>query len=523
MANISISTIPFEILLAIAEELSADDLLSFRQTCKSLSGGLKISHLRKLFGVRKYYISAIDLGALLRFSQHPSGANIYLKHLIIDFASPYLKVTPFLGKQILPRCRWTTLLDEETARRFETECSEELKGVSIRFSRGGNGQNTGALLAQAFQNFPNLERIECQRSYSPDRSVPSGVVAAHYPKQCGSPDQKLLFLDFFHNYGGTLHTFPIQMYSHLFFALGQITSPLKHLDHKAQHDWLKISWFTKSRDSLPHFKKAFSRLQTFQFFVQGVADDDTHQAQESSKTHLENFSLFLREAMPNLQECSFTNDYLYKTSAFGNSLWKNRHPFLMPTFLMDPPLFFQNLRKVEFCSQVFIEDELKAFLTNHKALRCVSLQACRLQSEHQIWSSLFELLATDLSLLSFGFDGTETTCFIFDDEFPRAKSVPHFDVHGDVRTEDHYCELLRVYMGKPGGPRVDFQTAMAVVKRLEQTYILNSTGVYPGLEGWDAQVFRFEEWYYDRIAMELVTVYLAELGMCELPERKFHP
>ncbi|KAF3933794.1 hypothetical protein ABW20_dc0103699 [Dactylellina cionopaga] len=147
-------------------------------------------------------------------------------------------------------------------------------------------------------------------------------------------------------------------------------------------------------------------------------------------------------------------------------------------------LQFTSLRKLHLDTHALLEGDLRGFLLSHKeTLRHVSLHNCLLQqSDDQIWSNIFKLLQSDLSLETFEYDvdpnprNSESHSAEF---FYQIKYVSWFRVYGDVRTNAHQCELLPKEMKSENAHRIKFGDAILVITKLEDMILESPTMEVP--------------------------------------------
>ncbi|KAK6542422.1 hypothetical protein TWF694_006377 [Orbilia ellipsospora] len=86
----AIASLPAELIDQIGSYLISDDLLALRMTCNSLDALARESHLDSLYRVRTLYPVPASLENLIKISQHPSGVNERVRHLVISVSSPHV-------------------------------------------------------------------------------------------------------------------------------------------------------------------------------------------------------------------------------------------------------------------------------------------------------------------------------------------------------------------------------------------------------------------------------------------------
>ncbi|KAK6342156.1 hypothetical protein TWF730_001635 [Orbilia blumenaviensis] len=90
----SISSIPPELLLLVAEDLENHDLLSLRRACRDLNAKLRDLHLNAVYHTQRIYLVPGFLENLIAFSTEPSAQNTRAHELRICFQMPYLGSVP---------------------------------------------------------------------------------------------------------------------------------------------------------------------------------------------------------------------------------------------------------------------------------------------------------------------------------------------------------------------------------------------------------------------------------------------
>ncbi|KAF3923361.1 hypothetical protein ABW21_db0204436 [Orbilia brochopaga] len=140
---------------------------------------------------------------------------------------------------------------------------------------------------------------------------------------------------------------------------------------------------------------------------------------------------------------------------------------------------FRYLRKLHLDTLVFDEHELKSFLLRHQSsLRHLTLHRCLLHSPYQTWSRVFQFVGTELSLQVFEYEIVSWAAAIVDADRLNwlwvIKVIPWFRFYGDVKANGECCELLSKETALNGDPpyKVNFTNALAVVRRLEDMFIL---------------------------------------------------
>ncbi|KAF3930160.1 hypothetical protein ABW19_dt0209428 [Dactylella cylindrospora] len=468
----SIGTLPLELFYIIASFLSNEDLLAIRQVSKRLYTKAQEPHLERIFGTRKYFGTVPDLDALITFSQHPSKANLWLKNLKIDLSLPYIRSDDRWAISPMDLARIHGKYTHHKRWALDRVCGEN-------WMRHENALADKSMLTKmyiAFQNLPNLQRIEFCSS-RPRTAIPGRVVLAHYPELSVLPiaDYMMDVYRLRERYSAPAESIG-ELFGYTISALLGTPNELRaiRIDDTCKdiRQCVDISWFHANRHSFPHLKEAFKNLREIEL---ATSTDLTYYGEgyKELSDSLTSFDLFLRDVIPHIRSFSLCSSTIEGVDRMGNTPYHldGRYPFYAPMMLLNPPLRFPNIRKLHFQVLAFSEGEIKNFLILHKdTLREVAFTNCLLQSKYQIWSRIFSLLETDLTLQTFEYDHALNDAFI-NDEYPDVKAIPWFRVYGDVRKENHYCSMYpKTELNRPFAA-INFKKAMTLVYELEEAVI----------------------------------------------------
>ncbi|KAF3930055.1 hypothetical protein ABW19_dt0203436 [Dactylella cylindrospora] len=478
----TLSTIPLEIYLLITFYLSSADLLSLRLCSKGLNSRTEDDHLEKLFGARRYFMSEVDLNALVRFARHPSKKASRLKTLTLDMATPYLpEPNSFMNREMSP-----AKFSEEFTEIFYLRDRRGVQSTLAREFRMWNESRDSTLVAIALQHLPNLETIEIKMSEVSD--IPARIVASHFPEIRDS-DKWDRFLQLYRTEGRGLrrdHSFERQL-SLMIFGLMQAEVRPKTIRLLPGHPLLSIglNWFADEEgwDVWPEWKPVFRDLETLGLNLTVPVETRNLDPVGDTKSNQMYLSRFLREVVPGVRTLSLHGNRIMDVGVVNREIgfffagdrtpWDEKYESYAPAIIMDDPktmLRIPSVHTLTLSNMAFIAGELVNFLRSHRSsLRQLNLHNCLLQKKIQVWSPVFETLAYSLDLQSFRYE----TCFV-ESGAKGIKAIPWFRVYGNVREDGHYCELYP--RGATTGARVraNFQTSLSVIQKLERDLIANS-------------------------------------------------
>ncbi|KAK6532963.1 hypothetical protein TWF281_007130 [Arthrobotrys megalospora] len=464
----TLAALPTEVFGQIASHLPRKSQLLLRQCSKPFE---RMSDNDMLFKTQRYYHSIIDCQALVAFATDPAHANARrrCKTLVIDSFSPdSMKI----------RCKVS---------------SESTITVQLTTPRLEN-RRIIELLTTALDNLPSLECIEFS-AVTNAQSIPIAIFQSHYPSLGLDLRDEQLAKEFRLGYRkAKAYEDPPEdeTFRNTMEAVAQSFCQLKAIRFPELTDLSRWEWegiYSMSRGNNPttqwfcdegRMERLQPRLQSLkklELSIRARSDSDHHDVTRDFENARPGMRRFL-ETMPNVEELRLKVGHLSRLNVPPSRRRKPPRPF--PTNPIDVgSLKFRNLRILSLMEQAFVESELSAFLTSHKdILRKVELTNCVLHSEYQIWSGIFKLLETDLSLWSFEFQTGYPRMDYYAME--QLRIVPWFRVYGNVRTQDHRCELFPKDEGHRtvNRQRISFEQAMQVVTRLEDKIILeNDTGL----------------------------------------------
>ncbi|KAK6504172.1 hypothetical protein TWF506_002380 [Arthrobotrys conoides] len=484
----TLSSLPNEVFNEIVNHLPRKSQLLLRLCSKTLESK---SDNDKLFRTQRYYHSAVDLKGLVSFSTDPVHeiARNRCKTLVLDTFSPRTSMKI--------RCK--------------TQCEEgengekKMKTIAVTTDKLA-GERAIGLLTTALNNLPNLEAVEVVTTKD-IVDVPDSILQAHYPDlgfdirvgKHGKWFKKAYrrAMEHVEVYPRENHTFP-----NILAAISQSTWDPKILRFPELTDarrwiWksqslesaymhsngLSLRWFSNELDNPTFAEGLQSRLRGVKKLELPlwIGDD------EGSEISLNEVYTALRDArrgltkvlemVPEVEELRIKVGGLPRFNILdiaGTVIW---HPAVFPQNPVDVAVLkFNNLRILSLFEQAFVEDELKSFLISHKTtLRRIELINCVLHSQQQLWSNIFNLLKSHLSLWSFEFH-TEYPK-ITSQTSEQLRTIPWFRVYGNIRTPNHRCELFPKhddsYKQENKHP-ITFDQALQVVTILEHKIVLEN-------------------------------------------------
>ncbi|KAF3277150.1 hypothetical protein TWF132_001787 [Orbilia oligospora] len=472
----TLSSLPNEVFNEIVGHLPRKSQLLLRQCSKTLEAK---SDKDTLFRTQRYYHSIIDIKNLVAFSTDPAhdNARARCKTLVLDTFSP---------SSMKIRCKIRLENGEKT-----------MQTIAISTPKF-NTHQVVELLTTALDNLPNLECIEFMTT--PDvGDVPNAILQTHYPGlgfDIREEKPGKWFKNAYRN--ATAHAYPHenQTFANAMAAISRSNWQPKVIRFPELTDVRRWTW--KSQSSKRYMPSNGPSLEWFVYTDDRILEalrprlqnlrkleiplflgdsdeydyepDETREDLMKARPEVTNFL----QMVPNLEELRFKVGSLIRINTPDDSGgWV---PLQFPINPVDVgSLRFNNLRILSLLEQAFVEDELKTFLTYHKnTLRKIELINCVLHSPHQLWSGIFELIRTDLTLWSFEFHTEYPKMHQHTTEHLRI--VPWFRVYGNVRTADHRCELFPKYEShkQENTHRIDFDQAMQVVTILEYKVVLEN-------------------------------------------------
>ncbi|KAF3901813.1 hypothetical protein AA313_de0206520 [Arthrobotrys entomopaga] len=173
----SIAAFPAELIDQIASDLTSDDLLAFRMTCKTLNNLTRESHLDSLYRVRTIYPVPASLENLMKISQHPSGANERVRHLIMSVCSPHGDTSRYTAFN-MPVAGDIGIL--KAVKKLSDAHNDESTGT---FKNGGQAY----LLTAALLSLPNI----CKISFKTQKTLKRHEFNLLYPSLGFKPGKRL--------------------------------------------------------------------------------------------------------------------------------------------------------------------------------------------------------------------------------------------------------------------------------------------------------------------------------------------
>ncbi|CZR62122.1 uncharacterized protein PAC_12019 [Phialocephala subalpina] len=153
-AQSPLTSIPLEVLLQVTSHLTTPEYGSLRRTCKAIEASLFNAFSREFFTKRQFMLTEFSLQALVDISK--SRLSTSMKHVILGLERPYSNsfshITRPSGNQTDPDLQQNGLL-------------QEYVGHMVLISTGQDVE----MLAEAFSNLGNLDRIEIRDFYSRTR------------------------------------------------------------------------------------------------------------------------------------------------------------------------------------------------------------------------------------------------------------------------------------------------------------------------------------------------------------------
>ncbi|KAK6520789.1 hypothetical protein TWF506_001034 [Arthrobotrys conoides] len=455
MATLSIT--PTELFLVISRYLSVDDLRNLYLVSRSIYKKIEAIFFERIFRRQKYYTTAVDSKALLDFSRHPRGLNIYLKHLVIDLFVPYYEIEiPLDEIRSLPiQTQITTWKVQEICRREKETYQFDISEKRL--------QNYHETLCAAISNFPNLEVIDFVRTSASDMTLRS--LRIHFPKQLFGPDIFPVFRDRFLNSGLENHFLDLgnayvevmksvaEEYLHKLREINICSDGLQLIDS------LGGTTFQNFLQDIPKYCRALRSLRKLEIRLQSPLHTDCRNSPLRVTRAAEDITRFIAEIVPQLDTLVYKSRDIPVVQGQRNeditAEYKKYALYVPSICLSEPTLYFPNIKILHFEYQSFIQPELSEFLTSHKqTLRDLTLKQCLFQTASQQWSSVFQLLQSELSLTRFFFDGLK--------QYNRHRCIPWLQIHGSIRSGCYQCELV------PGATgNLDFGTAMYLIQDAE--------------------------------------------------------
>ncbi|KAK6543002.1 hypothetical protein TWF694_006933 [Orbilia ellipsospora] len=481
----NIQSLPLEIFLEITEYLSPKELLALRQCSKVLDHKTKDTHLKRIYHTQRYYLTLNDLEALLRLARTRPSVTSRLKHLILEYSIPYIVVDRNHGGKIFDQTenKYKPQWPPEWHRQFSEICESALWDYWATIST----KVYNARLPRIFSKLPNLETIEFRNTYNGD--IPTNIILSHYPKiRPLGDDLEAAFVRFYRRFSRPVASARSGPFESVMRGL-ESTPQLRlkeirfHENCRSTFRGIPLYWFDKNMPKVTFWQTIMQNLKVFDVYIGTITNltsmvDDTPRAQRAVAS-------FLDAAGPAIEELSIVAGGVNSISRIRDC-WQGRYPLYTPNILLDTCIpHFSHLRKLSLVNHIFPELHLKTLLLNHKdTLRSLYLVNCLLLGQHQFWSRIFRLLESDLTLHTFEYEATgfphlpflNTVTQIPSDEwFCMEKFIPWFRVYGDVRTDNHRCELLpKDLPGLKKSPYyrgMSYPTAMGIIDILEREYI----------------------------------------------------
>ncbi|KAK6342151.1 hypothetical protein TWF730_001630 [Orbilia blumenaviensis] len=437
-----ILSVPLEVLFLIVGHLGADDLKSLRLACRELNGKTAGVHVEALFKCRTYFATIPDLEALLELTRHPSGANLRLKHLQIDVASPYVHIRPNLLLNSLGDD------DDEEELRPPKLFNRTCFAYDCHNFEGLKQSEDQALIFAALQNLPNLEVIE----FVDRHGIPSEkALAKHYPLSA-APEYKEQFIAFYKDHAVR------QRRDRMTILLFYVMAALKHapcrikeiLVDNPRHGYMytSLGWFDSHRRHISRLAAPLENLKVLEMNLcypwppEDHRDFDEFGPIKLTEGELKCLPEFLTNTVPNVEKLR-----LNFAEILPELNTNNLHVWIRPEGRRYEPTFFlkkmeiklPRIKRLELIGIPFVPDELiEILLRPHKAtLRHLLLEDCVLQETPQCWSTIFSLLKGELTLETFSFH-TKTV----DRRISLVGKMPHlFKVQGHVNDSKHKCEV----------------------------------------------------------------------------------
>ncbi|EPS37902.1 hypothetical protein H072_8373 [Dactylellina haptotyla CBS 200.50] len=494
----AIESIPLEVLFEITAPLSTVETLALRMCSRTLNNKLEEIHLEKLFHTRTYLRTVVDLDALLCLTRNDT-ARPRLKHLILDNTPPFIipgelpeKLIDLQNNSVNP---WKNLFDSD----FPDMCAQERNAhvSSIK-------ENVDlALLTSALNCLPNLEIIEIQNSGA--SALPAKLILSHYPDlSVNEQPIKDAFLEFWHAFPRDQY-FPKDntLFDNIMFGLKFARNNLKqirfHENCHSAHTRISLKWFNKTRWQFNRLQPVLKNLKILDLNISSRTHFGNILRSGNKKYHIPTSQRaliqFVETVTPQVEELSIIADGIDTVQKVGD-FWKGAYSKYAPNIFLTNMDKLSCLKKLTLCNHAFHEAELRNLLLAHKdTLRQLFLTNCIYFSNPQIWSSMFRLLESDLSLEKLeyeatGFPQVSTIVAQWREWYHLEKFVPWFRVYGDVRKDNHWCEVLPKEMMKLKGAgglwRFKFKDAMQIVRLLERD-IRNSMDSMANIpEGYDS-------------------------------------
>ncbi|EPS35391.1 hypothetical protein H072_11253 [Dactylellina haptotyla CBS 200.50] len=463
----ALASVPLEVLFLVTAYLPIEDIKSLRFTCKELHERAQPAYNDELYGRRTYFATIPDLQALLNFTKHPSKANLRLKHLRLDVASPYIHIRPSLFRTIL----------EEDPKELKPPELFHREGFIVHNSHFEALEQTEdqALLFAALQNLPNLEIIEFV-----DRPGPPSEksLAMHYPTLM-TRRYRDEFLIFYKEYASRQKRGRLSsLFSYMITALKNSPCRIKEiLLGDPVHPYMLVThgMFHILRRHLKDMQPAFENLRILELNLTQPSHDysgplgfDPIFGIPGNNDTLQCIPEFLREVLPNTETLKLRFEDVVGDFRFdqrhGNSISFDPNMLLMKVELNLP-----RLKRLELQMIPFKEAELKdGVLKPHRGtLRHLLFEDCTLQEEPQMWSSVFEMLEDELSLDSFSFFTKSI------DRKLRIGKIPNvFKVSGNVNSGRHVCEVR--ISRKNDLVNTTFKGGLKLVQAFEETLARNA-------------------------------------------------
>ncbi|KAK6522332.1 hypothetical protein TWF281_002898 [Arthrobotrys megalospora] len=435
-------SIPLELLFLVVGYLPADDIKSVRLTCTELNQKTAGVHKDALFQCRTYFATIPDLEALLALTRHSSGANLRLKHLRIDVASPYIHIRPNLLLNSLGGD------DEEEELRPPKLFNRTCFAFDCHNFEGLKQSEDQALIFAALQNLPNLEVVE----FVDRQGIPSEKsLAMHYPLST-NPEYKDQFMAFYKDHA--VRQRRDRMTTLLFYVM----AALKHapcrvkeiLVDNPRHGYMytSLGWFDSHRRHISRLAKPLENLRVLEMNLcypwppEDHRDFDEFGPIKLTEGELQCLPEFLSNTVPNIEKLR-----LNFAEILPELNTNNLHVWIRPEGRRYEPTFFlkkmeiklPRIKRFEFVGIPFVPEELiEVLLSPHKnTLRHLMFEDCVLQETPQCWSTIFSLLKEELTLETFSFV-TKTV----DRRISLVGKMPHvFKVQGHVHTSNHRCEV----------------------------------------------------------------------------------
>ncbi|KAK6502599.1 hypothetical protein TWF506_003179 [Arthrobotrys conoides] len=440
MANIL--SIPLEILFLVAGNLPVEDIKSLRLACRELNEKAAGVYDEALFTCRTYFATIPDLEALLELTRHPSGANLRLKHLKINVASPYVHIKPNLLLNSLGDD------DEEDELRPPKLFNRTCFAFDCHNFEGLRQSEDQALIFAALQNLPNLEVIE----FIDQQGMPSEkALAKHYPLST-SPEYKEQFIAFYKDHN--VRQRRDRMTTLLFYvmaALKHAPCRIKELlvdSPQQRYMYASLGWFDSHRRHISRLGQSLENLRVLELNLcypwppEDHRDFDDFGPIKLTEGELRCLPDFLTNTVPNIEKLR-----LNFAEILPELNTNNLHVWMRPEARKYEPTFFlknmeihlPRIKRLELLGIPFIPNDLiEVLLRPHKStLRHLLFEDCVLQETPQCWSTIFSLLKEELTLETFSFH-TKTV----HRRISLVGKMPHvFKVQGHVRDEKHTCEV----------------------------------------------------------------------------------